>query len=1238
MYFDPTQFTSESGKTWSNGLQYVFEYRFDDSYQPGYVIINASTNNPADSIVNLKTLRGSGKAPTIVRQEYQQYLQGGQPLSYTRNVINSTENIGISPNYPKSVLYTDIVMLGETVGKDDKGYSNFAGDNATSFAFYTVDGKKLTGQTDLSSAVTITNLNRLNSASFFVFPFSAVPMLRSAYVMTNENLQADGIDDVAKTPTARIKAVFTRGGMTVRTINMPFGVTNVSNQPSMTSKTDGARAIGIEVREDLRETTDVGGIFKSVNVNDMIRKGFVFLGNLTGKGGNNYINLMILPTQDPATFRIIAFVGANQRPDDDDEGVSVNFNYDDLAEDMNNFKKEMEEMEEKKDDENDSGGSGSMQFNFYGTIILEAHAGVLDGKWNIAFRGGNVGTNVKGKYGWGQNFMCGPYPAFISFEVGFHADLEVAFGNKAAVRALLLDAALGVSMEAFAGLGFDLSLIALQLGIYGQIGADVNFLLLTPSNANPSTGTKLTIAGEIGLKLKIKILFISYTAKFASTGFDWTKKWNKYDTIKNYWNNQGFGQLFGMTRNGRAYTMYLFEDGNAMVAIEGGGELESRDYLKLQERAWIGGATRGMRLMSASGLTDVQTNAYPYSHPAFTDDGGLLLYVSDNENSATVENVVSYAVKNGSGYDDKGRVDTSEDNVLADLDVVASGTSGKAFAAWVKQVETPKVADKNAVTNDELGTMFNATEIYAGAYNGTAWTTTRLTDNTVADMAPTVASYGDRAIVAWRSLSASSTDTGADLTAMFNVENSINYRIYNGSAWTNAQVAYNGSAGTVNAIDSAMLSNGTAILTYTVRTGEDVASAETFYTVIGTDGNAVTTGRLTNDSYTDANAQVTAVNEDGGYFVIGWYSEHDAGEGTTVEYDADGNASSQKAVVAHDIRLTRINANGSYDIDFPESIGGTGEAGISSDFRFSAPANNASLVNLSVVWSQRKDSDAAEDVGKYELNAVRFFKEGGVTGLTAPTDIAETAKNYTIDHFDAYTDANGAVHAIILGVDYNNMVGGSVYDTIDLSNVTAEMTGSNDANPADNTLTILDGEAISSMKLATGVFPAIAADVTADTNISEVIPGFTAPVQFSVTNTGTSVLSDVTATVGSQSKTFSGLNLLPGQSVTLLMTFNVPSGAVSDAAYSVSSGGTALGSGTLTLNRPDIGISGIKLLQEHDGVRDIQIMLGNNAEIPLAGSGKTVKLAFYKDPFYETMIGEEISIPTGDFADIDAGA
>ena len=51
-----------------------------------------------------------------------------------------------------------------------------------------------------------------------------------------------------------------------------------------------------------------------------------------------------------------------------------------------------------------------------------------------------------------------------------------------------------------------------------------------------------------------------------------------------------------------------------------------------------------------------------------SDDGSILLYISDNDNPDAPEKVVCYAVKSGNSYTDMGRVDTAEDNILADTD------------------------------------------------------------------------------------------------------------------------------------------------------------------------------------------------------------------------------------------------------------------------------------------------------------------------------------------------------------------------------------------------------------------------------------------------------------------------------------------------------------------------------------------------------------------------------------------
>ncbi|MBR4319236.1 MAG: hypothetical protein IKP69_04195, partial [Oscillospiraceae bacterium] len=627
-------------------------------------------------------------------------------------------------------------------------------------------------------------------------------------------------------------------------------------------------------------------------------------------------------------------------------------------------------------------------------------------------------------------------------------------------------------------------------------------------------------------------------------------------------------------------------------------------------------------------MAELQSNAYPYSNPVLTDDGNVMLYLSDNNNPKKPESVVCYAVKTENGYELKGAIDTSTDNILADTDVVASGSDNQYFAAWVKQMDSPEKEMKDAVTYDDLGMMLNATEIYGSVYNGTEWTTQPLTDNTVADMSPTIASSGNNAIVAWRSLSATSMPEEGkeqDLTAMFNAENNINYRIYDSqnNTWKEAQVAYNGTAGTVNAINSAMLQDGTALLVYSVRTGEDVTSTETFYTLINPNGEVVTTGRLTNDGYTDTNVQVAAV---GSQFVVGWYSEHAAGE----------EGATSETVVSHDIGLARINKDGSVDASFPESIGATSAAAIGSDFHFSAPAGNDDLNNLSIVWSQKKDSDSETESNKYLLNAVRFYQEGSNIRIAAPTTIAESSQNYVIDHFDTYTENDGTVNAVLLGSDYNTDNGGatstSVYDTIDLTDLPIQVI--NDNGETSNQMAILTRNPVASIKLAKGKFPETAIEAVADMNLHDLMPDSNFPVQFTVKNTGTSKVDTIDVNIAGQTKSFSQLNLLPGQSTVLTVSYPVPS-PVSDVDYTLTANNTGTATGKLVLNRPDVGITSMKVTRESDKTRDIQVILGNASEIPLAGSGKTVKLAFYKDMNHEEQIGTDITIDSSAYQDID---
>jgi len=1216
LWFDATQFRNETYPEYfraGDKLAYVFEYRFAETYQPGYVILRTvyegnDVARATDSLIQLKLLRGAPDSPQITAQTLQQYHgENHTPNGYTRNVTDFNENIGISKEFDMARLYTDIALLGETLELDDNGNRIYDGANVLSFAIYQSNGRILEGQSESRSAADrIFDLTDLEASEFFIFPFSAVPFLRSSYLMTDETLSASGITNYKKTATG-LKAVFKRGESIVRVETLPYGVANLTDLPDPKNDTSD---IAQDIKSDLEKSLDLGEAFNGVNTDALVRNGLVFLGGMKTGGSKYSPHLVILPTANPEVFRIIAFIGYNKRGGDNGDGVSVNYDPDKLSEDFEKFKKELDEMDKKNKKSGEGSGEGSLDFNFYGAIQLQTQWNASENKWEISFTGGNVGGNIEGKYEWSYQTMCGPYPFLFTLELGFHVDAELAFANKDGARAMLLDAAFGVSIEAFAGLGFDLSLVSFQLGIFGSINADYNYLWLTDGN---KTGSKLSIKGEIGIRMKVKLLFVSYSQTFCSLPFNIaSQRYGDYTEIRRQWEELGYAELSGTTKSGRLYTMVVFPDGTAMATVDNGAQLESRDYLELNERFWYGG---GLLRRSGNAVTTIQENAYPYANPVLTEDGDMFLYLSDNGVSATVQSSVSYAVKNGGGYDDKGRIDP-DDTVCQDTGLAVSGYGDNVFAAWIRQIESPEKESRMNVTNDDLGMMLNAAEIYGSIYKDGKWTTVRLTENNNPDLSPVVASYGDRAIVAWRSLGASEMpkNNTTDLSTLFNVENTIRYRIYSGGAWSEAQIAYNGSAGTVNAVDVAMLADGTALIAYTVRTGEDETTTETFYTAVGTDGGLLTTGRLTNDDTADLNVQIAAL-DDG--FVLGWYAEH-------IVSVVDG-----EPVKAHDIRFAYVNANGSVGADLFESAGGDADASFTSDFRFSAPAGNRDLNKLSLVWSHRIESNATEDDGKYAIEAMRFYKQDGAVGLTAPITVVETDKNFTVNHFDSYTDEDGKVYVVFLGSDYSNIDNISYFDSIDFAN--AQYYSQNTA------IDILEQEPVCFIKLASAFFAENAIEADAQTNLRELVAGLELPVQFTVRNVGTCTVHEIALVGGGIETTFKGLNLLPGETTTVYVGYSVPESEIRDVTFTLTPDDGDPCESTLVLNRPDVGIAGMKIVREENSERDIRLTLTNISGIPLDGSGKTVKLAFYRDSARQSMIGQEITIDPELYADIDQG-
>ena len=143
-----------------------------------------------------------------------------------------------------------------------------------------------------------------------------------------------------------------------------------------------------------------------------------------------------------------------------------------------------------------------------------------------------------------------------------------------------------------------------------------------------------------------------------------------------------------------------------------------------------------------------------------------------------------------------------------------------------------------------------------------------------------------------------------------------------------------------------------------------------------------------------------------------------------------------------------------------------------------------------------------------------------------------------------------------------------------------------------------------------------------------VVPGFTLPVQLTVTNRGIDPITGLTVTIGEETvQTVQDVSLAPGQNLTLTVNYTVPS-AVKDVDCTVqatfSGGGTMTSEPvTLTLSTPDVGISRMELVEQQDGRRTIQVALYNDGEVPLDSARHTVKAALFSDAACENHISEQ---------------
>ena len=1189
VYLDSTQFWSaEKGESNTTALsaldqlEYILEIsEIDgDKYYPLLLTVNGKLGvddvmRTAEGVVSLESVpAGEKKKPFIVAQSVDYGLANGQKV----DVRSSTGKIGPNSSFKTASLHTTMFLWGEDIAKA-KNYS-----------------LKLADEYGVLPAA--------QSSSTKQYPFSSIPVAENDLTLTEATMTTSGW--IADGKDVGMKTQLSLNGSLLQEKIMPFRVVDLTRVPKVT---EDERVTGILAT--MASSSEVSQYnFGEVGDSNILKALTGRLGELNGPVDSSVFKMIITPSEDPSVFRAMIWAGYNTLEMEDmdysEDGVALSANV--LTQnlevgvpgtgDLSQMAKGTYDPKGEYKANSIAGKVTNTDLNLQleGFYEAEIRYNAEKKEWEVFTVGGGFSAGVGVGFTFSVNAMAGPVPLTATFELGGAIQLDfrtaVRYGQQGeglawsdptatAVNDFLTTLRINAYVHAFGGIGFDYSVVALKIGLFGNLDVDsqnkfLSRTYLADKAKHQINGQALGFKGEVGIKFVASFLFISYEAVIASGTFGATRTFNNWKTIDDYWNSATSGLSLASLQMAAAQS--------GMQVASASATLQSRDYLEQYARTW-GQPQRRMvlrSLNSTNGLQNIQTNANPTSYPQLSDDGKVLAYINDVDSRSIYDSRAHFSTLTGGVYTPSSEIDApAEFPGYGDTSVSLSGTKSFAAAAWVRMgTEIPNKDAADDVTLEEQNLLMNSTEIVASVYDGTTWTSTRLTENGTPDLAPATAVGSDgKAIVFWRSVYTPDPGTqGSNSLLTFTTRDCIMYRCYDSGTWGKAQMLYNGATGSVKALQAAMLPNGTAMAVYSLdRSGAgDTSDYEIAYCTVAADGNPGTAMLATRDSNLDENPQVVAANFGIGddRFVIGWHSVR-------------GGSS--------DIQLLAVDGSGTMSNSFPGSLSAltsSGNAVVGGDFRFASLSENYRSINdLTIVWNETvNNANGAVDHGI--LKAAKLRHAANTYTLSAPLKLAELPDRTLADHFDAYVSGPNQVQAAIQATQYD------------------------DRNPQ-----VINGVTVPGEK--TNLYTATSDFITDAVAVEQIGVDYATlalnsltPIRFTIRNTGLNDVTNLTVRLGNgEPATLTG-KLLPNESTTLTVWHRVGT-SVTDPSYTITAGGGIHETGTVYLDYPDIGISQMEVIAESAGKRTVRMTLYNSSAATLAGGkGREVKLAFYADDLH----------------------
>lgn len=330
------------------------------------------------------------------------------------------------------------------------------------------------------------------------------------------------------------------------------------------------------------------------------------------------LTMKIVPTADPTVFRGIFLAGINNMIDDNVTGIDPDTSQKDDLDYMPGFAdlkniasmgasgwatdaKNRTENAQKllKNHATTRNRENNISYMLKGGFETEIYYDYDAGAWKMVVVTGQL--NVGGGFGmsWNFNSFCGPVPvtAQLAFGVALDVQFAAAVDRTQMANDYLTQVQLNAFIRAFGGIGFDYAILAMKIGLFGQLSFQgaVRFLNAI-GEAQAKVGYKIDFLGEVGIEFLIKFLFITYERVL------WSQKIqipsiqdNNWDAIEKYWEevqqgNSGNeyeiitpGETQHASLTASQQPELLAADSSTGVALYGApstATLESRDYLE----------------------------------------------------------------------------------------------------------------------------------------------------------------------------------------------------------------------------------------------------------------------------------------------------------------------------------------------------------------------------------------------------------------------------------------------------------------------------------------------------------------------------------------------------------------------------------------------------------------------------------------------------------------------------------